>query len=246
MKKFLACCEASKKILNIAHMAANLPVNILIIGQKGVGKTLLAQQISPETPILDAKQLENSIINSTANIKQYDELIITNLEAVLNKKEFFQNLTGIKIIATSKYMPSEIETQFAIKIDVPPLSERKEDLDELISLYLKQAKEIYDIDISIKDIDIDLSSNGVSLKKSIYKNTMLKSLNDEDMQESLEYFLLQKLKNNKDYKELLKIFEVPLLKAAKVQYKSQLQMATNLKINRITLRKKLDQYFGTN
>ena len=75
---------------------------------------------------------------------------------------------------------------------------------------------------------------------------MLKSLNDEDMQESLEYFLLQKLKNNKDYKELLKIFEVPLLKAAKVQYKSQLQMATNLKINRITLRKKLDQYFGTN
>ena len=75
---------------------------------------------------------------------------------------------------------------------------------------------------------------------------MLKSLTDEDMKESLEYFILQKLKDNKDYKELLEIFEIPLLKAAKHQFKSQLQMATNLKINRITLRKKLDHYFGTN
>lgn len=246
MEKFLACCESSKKILNIAQMSANLPVNILIIGQSGVGKKLLAQQISLDTPVFDAKTLESSIVNSTANVKQYNELIITNLESVLNKQEFLDNLTNIKIIATTKYMLSEIETQFAIKIDIPPLKERPEDLEEIISLYLKQAQEIYEINIAKKDIDIDLSLNGISLKKSIFKNTMLKSLTDEDMKESLEYFILQKLKENKDYKELLEIFEIPLLKAAKHQFKSQLQMATNLKINRITLRKKLDLYFGMN
>jgi len=245
MEKFLACCESSKKILSIAQMSANLPVNILIIGQSGVGRKLLAQQISLDAPIFDAKTLESSIINNTANVKQYAEIIITGLESVLNKKEFLENLAGVKVIATTTYMLSDIETQFAIKIDIPPLKDRPEDLEEITQHYIKQAQEIYNINIATKDIDIDLSKNGISLKQSIFKNTMLKSLNDEDMKDSLEYFLLQKLQENKDYKELLEIFEIPLLKAAKKEYKSQLQMATNLKINRITLRKKLDLYFGT-
>ena len=33
---------------------------------------------------------------------------------------------------------------------------------------------------------------------------------------------------------------------AKVKFKSQLQMATKLNLNRITLRKKIEQYFGNN
>jgi DNA-binding protein Fis len=37
---------------------------------------------------------------------------------------------------------------------------------------------------------------------------------------------------------------VPLLKAAKTAFKSQLKMAEKLSINRITLRKKIHQYFG--
>ncbi|MBD3830017.1 MAG: Fis family transcriptional regulator, partial [Arcobacter sp.] len=44
------------------------------------------------------------------------------------------------------------------------------------------------------------------------------------------------------YKDLSYIFEVPLLKAATKKYKSQVQVAKHLGLNRITLRKKLEIY----
>ncbi len=242
MNKFIAKSESSKKLLNIAQMSSSLPVNILIIGPKGVGKKILAQNILPDASIFDAKTLEETLINKTANIEEFIEIIITNIEQVVNKKEFLERLSNIKVVATTTYLPQDIEASFAVKLDIPPLIERKEDLEELIKLYLKEAKEIYEIEIDSKDIDIDLSSNGVSLKKSIFKNSILKSLKDDDMDYSLEQFILNKLKKEYSYKDLLECFEVPLLKAAKKEYKSQLQMANKLQINRITLRKKIDQY----
>lgn len=242
MNKFIAKSESSKKLLNIAQISSSLPVNILIIGPKGVGKKILAQNILPDASIFDARTLEETLINKTANIEEYVEIIITNIEQVVNKKEFLERLIHIKVVATSTYLPQDIEASFAVKLDIPPLEERKEDLEELIKIYLKEAKEIYEIDIESKDIDIDLSTNGVSLKKSIFKNSILKSLKDEDMSYSLEQFILNKLKKEYNYKDLLEYFEIPLLKAAKKEYKSQLQMANKLQINRITLRKKIDQY----
>lgn len=242
MNKFIAKSESSKKLLNIAQISSSLPVNILIIGPKGVGKKILAQNILPDASIFDARTLEETLINKTANIEEYVEIIITNIEQVVNKKEFLERLIHIKVVATSTYLPQDIEASFAVKLDIPPLEERQEDLEELIKIYLKEAKEIYEIDIESKDIDIDLSTNGVSLKKSIFKNSILKSLKDEDMSYSLEQFILNKLKKEYNYKDLLEYFEIPLLKAAKKEYKSQLQMANKLQINRITLRKKIDQY----
>ncbi len=57
-------------------------------------------------------------------------------------------------------------------------------------------------------------------------------------------FFVREFKVERTYKQLLEVFEIPLLKAAKKVYKSQLQMANKLNINRITLRKKLNKYFG--
>jgi len=244
MKKFIAKSPISKKLLNIAQMSSNLPVNILIVGESGVGKKILASNILPDVPIFDAKLLEESFLNKSANIDQYSELIVTNIDRVLNRQEFIEKFINIKIVATTKNIPSDIEQQFAIKIDIPPLKQREEDLEELTKLYIQEAKDIYEIDIDQTDINIDLSNNGISLKKSIFKNTLLKSMNDEDMIQSLEQFITNKLKKQYSYKELLEYFEVPLIIASKKQYKSQLQMANKLKINRITLRKKIDQYFG--
>jgi len=45
MNKFLALSPSSKKVLHIAQISASLPVNILILGNKGVGKKLLAQKV---------------------------------------------------------------------------------------------------------------------------------------------------------------------------------------------------------
>lgn len=244
MKKFIANSPSSKKILNIALMSSSLPVNVLIIGQKGVGKKLLCTKVLPNATYFDALVLEQALINQTINLDEYQELIVTNIDKVLNKKEFMEYLKNIKIVATCEFNPSEIDSSFAIKIDVPPLKERPEDLEELVNIYIKEASSIYGYEIDIEQIDMDLSQNGISLKRSIYKNLLLKSLKKEDIEQSLENYFLREFELNKDYKDLLEVFEIPLLNAAKVKYKSQVQMANHLNINRMTLRKKIDQYYG--
>ena len=243
MKKFIAQSEASKKILNIAQMSSSLPVNVLIIGEIGVGKKLLAQNILPDAAYFDAKILEETLMNGKFNIDEYKELIILNIDTVLNKKEFLLYLNGIKIVATSNRNLTDIESQFAIKIDIPPLNQRIEDLEELKKVYLSEANDIYNTNIDINDLAFDLSLNGNTLKNSIYKTVSMRALSDDDMMESLEFFISNKFNEDKDYRELLQYFEIPLLNAAKKRFKSQLKMATKLNLNRITLRKKLEQYF---
>jgi len=246
MKKFIAKSDESKKILNIVQVSANLPVNVVIRGESGVGKKLLAKEILPNAISMDGKFLENSIINNSINIDQYKELIITNIHQVLNKKEFLNNLINIKIVATSKTLIHDIEEQFAIKVDISSLNNRKEDLDEISNIYISNANEIYNSNVSLDSLKIDISENGISLKKSIYKNTLLNSMSEEDIETALENFISTKLDENNTYKYFLKVIEVPLLNIAKVKFKSQLQMATKLNLNRITLRKKIEQYFGNN
>ncbi len=58
----------------------------------------------------------------------------------------------------------------------------------------------------------------------------------------LEKYLSENLKGENSYKDLSYIFEVPLLKASTKKYKSQVQVAKHLGLNRITLRKKLETY----
>lgn len=244
MKKFIAKSDESKKILNIVQVSANLPVNVVIRGEGGVGKKLLAKEILPNAISMDGRFLENSIINNSINIDQYKELIITNIHQVLNKKEFLDNLINIKIVATSKTLIQDIEEQFAIKVDISPLSNRKEDLDEISNIYISNANEIYNSNVSLDGIKVDISQNGISLKKSIYKNTLLNSMNEEDIETALENYISTKLDEGNTYKYFLKVIEVPLLNIAKIKFKSQLQMATKLNLNRITLRKKIEQYFG--
>lgn len=242
--KFIAKSESSKKLLHIAQMSSSLPVNIVISGEKGVGKKVLATTIFPDAPIFLGKVLEESINNKTIDLDQYSEIIIQDINSVLNKSEFLNNLSSIKVVATCSYISPDLESYFAIKIDIPPLSERSEDLEELTRFYLEEANSIYESNIKASSLDLDLEDNGISLKKSIFKNTYLKSMTDKDIQNSLEEFIYRKLEDGYNYKELLELFEVPLLKSSKKKYKSQLQMANNLQINRITLRKKIDNYFG--
>lgn len=246
MKKFIAKSEESKKILNIVQVSANLPVNIVIRGEGGVGKKLLAKEILPTAISMDGRFLETSIINNSINIDQYKELIVIDIHQVLNKKEFLDNLANIKIVATSKTLVHDIEEQFAIKVDISPLENRQEDLEEISKIYIQNANTIYNSNVSLDSLDLDISENGISLKKSIYKNTLLNSLDDEDINQALEHFISKKLDENNVYKDFLKVIEVPLLNMAKVKFKSQLQMATKLNLNRITLRKKIEQYFGNN
>jgi len=246
MNKFITASEASKKVLSIAQMSANLPVNVLIIGETGVGKKKLAQEVFNEIPLFEAKKLEALIINKTINISEYSQIIVLHLELVLNKKQFIKSLEGIRIIATTRNIVSDMSSEFAIKINVLPLEDRQEDLEELTKIYIQEVEKIYNKDIDTTKIEINLSHNGISLKQSIYKSLSLSTLTDEEIMHGLEIFLLKKLDDGSDYQKLLKYFEVPLLNAAKIKYKSQSQMANHLNLNRNTLRKKINLYLGDN
>ncbi len=244
MEKFIALSPSSKKALHVAKMSASLPVNILISGDIGVGKKLLAREVLPNSISYNALELEQLIQQKSIDLQSYKSIIIFNIENTLNLKQLFEKLKNIKIIATSNTQYTDIENNFPIKIKLEPLKQRKEDLDELIKIYIEEANHIYLSNKTIKDIKIDTSKNGVSLKASIFKSILLNSITKDEMIEIMYSYFLNELKNeDKSYKELLEIFEIPLLRASKEIYKYQVQMAKHLNINRITLRKKLSTYF---
>jgi len=244
MEKFIATSQISQQILKSAKLSADLPINTLIYGQNGVGKKLLAHEILPNAFLIQGGELEKLIIAKQIDLASYQAIIVENMNSILNIEEFFQQLKNIKVVGTNSDKNDKFNQYFAIKIEIPPLKERPEDLEEIIEIYKKEAMSIYNTNVPVKNIEIDLSENGITLKQSIYKSILLQSINTKDMLQTMENYLTKKLENGDTYRDLIEIFEIPLLKAAKKIYKSQLQMADKLEINRITLRKKIHQYFG--
>ena len=244
MNKFLALSPSTIKILKIAKMSIDLPVNIIILGQIGVGKKLLAQELLPNTQAFDARDLEKLVQVNKINLEEYNSIILYDINKVLNKIEFLEKLKSIKIIATGFLQEQDYINLFAVKLEIPPLEQREEDLEYLINLYTNEAKKIYPSIVIPKDIKIDISGNAITLKQSIYKSVLLISMKKQEVMDTLYDFFIRELNDGKNYKHFLELFEIPLLKASKKVFKSQLQMANKLKINRITLRKKLNKYFG--
>jgi DNA-binding NtrC family response regulator len=244
MEHFIAVSPVSQKIYKIAQMSSSLPVNVLITGQTGVGRKLLANVALKDAQSFEANELEKLIIDQKINLNEYTSLIIYNINKVLNKNEFLEKLKNIKLVATGFYEKQDYTEKFAVKINITPLDKRPEDLKELTDMYIKEANKIYFLSNTPKKINIDLSGNGITLKQSIYKSILLQSINKADISNILFDYFTKEMKDEKTYKDLLPIFEIPLLKASKAIFKSQLKMSEKLKINRITLRKKLSKYFG--
>ncbi len=88
-----------------------------------------------------------------------------------------------------------------------------------------------------------MSSNAVSLKRSIFKAYLIDDIVNDDIEDVVYNYVLKRLDDDGvTYKELLATLETSLLKAVSYKYKSQLQISNKLKINRITLRKRLEKY----
>jgi len=244
MHEFISESKNNKNILQSALLSINLPVNILIIGSSGLGKKLLAKQISPNTDTFDALTLEELINNSKIDISLYEKLILHNVDKLLNKQEFFKTCEHIKLIATSNATLNISDSNFAVKLQLNKLEENPEDLEIIKQSYIKEAMFLSSNNKINENIKYDLSQNGKSLKKSIFKSIFNESIGTNELEASLEKHIFKELTLNKTYKELLEVFEIPLLKASQKSFKSQVKMAKALDINRITLRKKLHKYFG--
>ena len=203
MENFIALSPSSKKALHIAKMSAPLPVNILIYGEMGTGKKLLGKEISNNSQSYEATEIEQLIQQKHIDIQSLNSIRVHNIENLLNQKQFFKKMKNIKIIATANLNYKDTYNNFSVKIKLDSLSNRQEDLQQLSKIYINEANKIYLSTKTIDDIKIDISKNGISLKKSIFENVLFSSLTkDEIMDITYNYIKKELLDDNKTYKEL--------------------------------------------
>jgi DNA-binding NtrC family response regulator len=207
--EFIAEDEKSQKIKKLAVMLKELDVNIYIYGESGTGKTYLA----------------NFIANQ-------DDFIIENFDEL---KEFIKTdkrIIGIGKSALNENLKEKYDITAEIFLD--NLDKRPKDVKEFTKYFINKVKE----NLKIKDdveVNIDISENLNSLKKSIYKSFFKEKLTKDELIKFIEEFFSE---NEMSYDEALKIFDKGLFQAFMKKYPSKLQMAKALKINRGTLSKK--------
>ncbi|QCT94177.1 Fis family transcriptional regulator [Caminibacter mediatlanticus TB-2] len=216
---FIAKSEYMQKIKNIADKIKTLKLNVYIWGDVGVGKTFLAKYIAPDGIINPNKDILKPVI-----IEDFDKKL--------------QIVNGEFIIATgSKLLNKDIiDRYFTIDIELKPLKERKEEINDFISLFTKEASEILKINKKIKIKNPDISENLNSLKRQVYKKMLLSSKNE--IFDALKEILKEE---HLTYDEEIKTFEKVLFSAMKEIYKSKLKISEKLKMNRVTLTKKMKE-----
>ena len=242
---FIAYNRASKEALKSANLLKSLDINALITGEEGVGKVTLAKYII-NAPIIDGSENIDAI---SSLILEHKKLIISNFDKITHTDTLFEALRKNKtrIIATSsKDIFHKISDKFfSLSINIPPLRERIEDIYPLAKKFLVDAKRDFgldDIDVNIKKNRLDISRNCYSLKLSIYKLVIEELMKEEDIMQILQELLFERLGSNNDYRNNLYIYEIPLIKAGFLKFKSQLKIADKFGINRNTLRKKINEY----
>ncbi|BCD61232.1 hypothetical protein NitYY0826_C0065 [Nitratiruptor sp. YY08-26] len=232
MRTFVAKSPQTIKAFNILQAAANLPVNIAIIGERGTGKETLVNEVFPHIPRYSVASLPQKI--------ESKEIFIRDFENIENLHFFMRSIQGVRLIVAVTKFQEELDEFFPIQVTIPPLRERPEDLEELKHIYIQKVKEEFELEEFPQDFIPDLQSNAISLKKSIYEKALLSSMDEEEIMQLLEQYLENRVEEG--YKELLYLFEVPLLRAAKKKCKSVLAMSKALELNRATLTSKLKRY----
>lgn len=238
---FITACDASKEAFKTATLLKTLSVNALITGELGVGKKSLASYILPDAPVLDASKFDELLVA----LESSSEIIITNLEKSPNIKRIFDiiNTNDIRVVATAKgsFYNKDIDEFFSVKFNIPPLQDRPEDIRLLVERFISEASLLFGggEKFNIKNFIPDLSENSNSLRRQVMIDFLLQDIKDTELMNIMENYMLEKLGSNSDYKNLLYLYEVPLIKAGISKFKSQLKLSDKLGLNRNTLRKKI-------
>jgi len=226
-----------QNIIKGLTLTKSLFVSSILIGEPHSGKKTLIHQLFPTAIYADGAnpaQLEQLL-------EIYEELIIINFEKLHNiEKLHFKNK---RIIAIADHITNEkiIDSLFAFIYQMPPLKERKEDIDLLAAHLLGEIKTNLALqkDLAIDTDKLDISKNMLSLRRSVYYQVFAQSLDETQIEEMLYNFFLERLKGKNDYKNYLFLYEKPLIEAGLKKFGSQLKLADILGINRNTLRKKI-------
>ncbi len=246
MQDFIAEDGISKEILNSAKLLQAVQVNALILGSAGTGKKSLAKYILPNSDIYEAKNLQRDISDDVIHLQNEAIIIdkineLTNIDLLLKWIE--ENNIRIIAISSTENLNQKLKDIFSINLEIPNLTKREEDTKALVNKFSQEASSILDLPkIPSSKLIVNISNNTHSLRKSIYFSYLFETIGEHEILMFLEKYLSENLRGENSYKDLSYIFEVPLLKASTKKYKSQVQVAKHLGLNRITLRKKLETY----
>ncbi len=241
---FLTASSASLEAFKTANLLKGLSVSAIIIGAHGTGKLTLARYILPHAPIIDAGNFDELL----DSLDKHDAIIVHRIDDISNLKRFEETLskTKTRIVATGgfRFSHEQLENIFSIRLTIPSLSERPEDIALLSDLFTQEAQETFGNThpIDVSEFIPDVSENAISLRRQVYLHSLLSSVSEDDLMEIMENFLLQKLGSNNDYRKFLHLYEVPLIRAGIKRFKSQLQLSDKLGLNRNTLRKKIGEH----
>ncbi|WP_345978247.1 helix-turn-helix domain-containing protein [Sulfurimonas sp. HSL3-7] len=241
---FLATSRASTEAFKTANLLKTLSVNALIYGETATGKLTLARYILPNASIFSANDFEKLLEAVDTN----SELIITHIENAPNLKRLIDTISASKarVIVTSNdsNLNELLHDSFSVRIYLPPLRERFEDVKPLLELFLQEANKIFGEEkpFEMPAYELDLSQNANSLRKQLFLHYSFTNINENELMAVIEEYLSDKLGSKNDYRNYLHLYEVPLIRAGLKQFKSQLQLAEKLGLNRNTLRKKIAEH----
>lgn len=231
--------------LKSANLLKSVTINALILGENGVGKQTLAKHII-SAPIIDATSFNELL----ALIETNSSLIVKNFHKITNYKKLKVALDVHKtrIIATSTVMLNEslMDDFFSLKIVLPPLRERAEDISPLMEKFALEAQMMFDGEYgelpSIEEIVPNLTKNCYSLRRSVYNAYLMNSFGEDEILTMMERFLIHRIGGRNDYRDLLYLFDVPMIKSGYIKFGSQLAISEKFGLNRNTLRKKINDY----
>jgi len=231
--------------LKSANLLKSVTINALILGESGVGKQTLAKHILT-APLVDATSFNELL----ALIETNHSLIVKNFHKITNYKKLkiALDVHKTRIIATSNFPISEplVDEFFSLKVTIPPLREREEDILPLMEKFALEAQVMFDGEFGgiplIEDIVPDLSKNCYSLRRSVYNAYLMNSFGEEEILSMMERFLSNKIGGRNDYRDLLYLFDVPMIKSGYAKFGSQLAISEKFGLNRNTLRKKINDY----
>jgi DNA-binding NtrC family response regulator len=243
---FIANSPLSKEILRTSLLSKNLNVNTLIYGEIGVGKRTLANIISSsEFEILNRENITKDLDATGYIIEDLSSIDLTTLNTVIQSK----NIKIIAILKSKELLTNRlIDEIFAIKINIPPLLQREEDILPLVNSFKEELNQVfksnYSPNFDIELLKTKLSKNAISLKEFIYSQYIMSNSSDDVfIMDILENYFDKRIHENSlnDYRDFLYLYDRPLIKSEFKKYKSQVQVSKHLGLNRNTLRKKLEE-----
>ncbi len=236
---FLSNSHQIDNIVKGLTLTRSLFVSSLLVGEEHIGKKTLIKSLFPNSIYIDAINYEELEIVLESN----SELIIYNFEKLLNFEQL--NFENKRIIAIANRIENteKIENKFAFIYRMPNLKER-EDLDLLIKFFQNQIEKelMFDYHVELDTTKLDLSENIKSLRASLYKELIYKTITSKEIKNILEEYLYENLDGNNAYRENICLYEEPLLIAGLKKFKSQLKLSAVLGLNRNTLRKKIQEH----